>query len=281
MTTPRNDALAVVGITGLRRHVADVRRAVDFHCGALGFELSAPAPRAGGASVTLGGVRFELVPRHAGPATPPAVAPDPRFQHAAIAVADMGATIERLLASGATPISEGGPQHLPANTGGVTAFKFRDPDGHPLELIAFPPGVGDPRWQRRPDARLTLGIDHFALVVSDVERSIAFYSAQFGFRVVSRGVNRGAEQNRLDGLAGVEVDVIALAPGSGAQTPHLELLGYRQPPFTGAPVLPSPADGDVVLLRTLGTAAQRHDPDGHRLLAAAEAAAPLWNNAAP
>ena len=170
----------------------------------------------------------------------------------------MGAAVQRLLASGAMPISEGGPQHLPANTGGVTAFKFRDPDGHPLELIAFPPGVGDPRWQRRPDARLTLGIDHFALVVSDVERSIAFYSAQLGFRVVSRTVNRGEEQNRLDGLAGVEVDVIALAPGSGAQTPHLELLGYRQPPFTGAPVLaPSPADGDIGLCCERSTSAAR------------------------
>ena len=41
-------------------------------------------------------------------------------------------------------------QLLPAwnpNASGIRAVYFRDPDGHPLELIQFPPGKGDPRWQ--------------------------------------------------------------------------------------------------------------------------------------
>ena len=42
--------------------------------------------------------------------------------------------------AGWTTISTDGPQLLPASSGGVTAYKFRDPEGHPLELIAFPPG---------------------------------------------------------------------------------------------------------------------------------------------
>ena len=49
-------------------------------------------------------------------------------------------------AAGWRPISEGGPQLLPPSNGAVRAFKFRDPDGHPLELIWFPPGQGRAVW---------------------------------------------------------------------------------------------------------------------------------------
>src|SRR5437867_5766314 len=43
-----------------------------------------------------------------------------------------------------------GPQTLPAwNTAaaGIKAFYFRDPEDHVLEIIFFPPGKGDPKWQ--------------------------------------------------------------------------------------------------------------------------------------
>jgi hypothetical protein len=37
---------------------------------------------------------------------------------------------------------------LPRN-GSVQAFKFRDRDGHPLELLYFPPGQGRPIWHQQ------------------------------------------------------------------------------------------------------------------------------------
>ena len=40
------------------------------------------------------------------------------------------------------------PQRLPdwnATAGGIKAFYFKDPDGHPLEILQFPAGKGDPR----------------------------------------------------------------------------------------------------------------------------------------
>ncbi len=61
------------------------------------------------------------------------------FQHFAIVVSDMAAAWAKLSAQkGWHPISTAGPQALPASSGGVAAFKFRDPEGHPLELLAFP-----------------------------------------------------------------------------------------------------------------------------------------------
>ena len=113
------------------------------------------------------------------------------------------------------PISEGGPQLLPPSNGAVRAFKFRDPDGHPLELIWFPPGQGRAVWHQKVSAALFLGIDHSALSVASTPRSLAFYRA-LGLRVSERSVNWGPAQERLDGVPGARVRVTSLRPVSAA-----------------------------------------------------------------
>ena len=161
----------------------------------------------------------------------------PRFQHVAVVASDMDRAYGQLQSVAPVPISRGGPQRLPAASGGVRAFKFRDPDGHPLELIEFPAGSGDQRWQAaktRRRAGPTLGIDHSAISVSDVERSVAYYQ-QLGFTVGARQRNSGAEQARLDGLDSSEVEVVALLPVDRSG-PHLELLGYQTPQPISVPV---------------------------------------------
>lgn len=147
------------------------------------------------------------------------------FQHFAIVVGDMRSAYERLRAhDGWTAISTGGPERLPASSGGVTAFKFRDPEGHPLELLAFPEGSAKARRQRDA-ATPFLGIDHSALSVADTSRSLSFYR-RLGLTPGQRSLNTGREQDRLDGMPGVQVEVTALAP-SASPTPHVELLCYR------------------------------------------------------
>ena len=153
---------------------------------------------------------------------------DQWFQHLALVSGDIARIWKKLEGGSPGEITKGPPVHLPASTGGVTAFKFRDPEGHPLELIFFPPGVGDPQWQREVGSRLA-GYDHTAISVTDVNRSIAFYTQLLGFKVSARSLNKGVEQDRLDGLTGCQVDVVALAPASEI-TPHVELLHYRSPP---------------------------------------------------
>lgn len=238
------------------RNVANLDRAIEFYCDALGFVVQAAAdvewhgppematirsarqpalgetgdaaPLARCVRLSLGQQEIELAEcPNAAPYPAESTSADLWFQHCAMVVNDMNAAFTRLLRhGGGTAISRDGPQSLPASSGGVTAFKFRDPDGHPLELISFPPGAADPVWQQ-PASGPTIGIDHSAISVADVDRSMAFYE-RLGFRVASRGVNRGSEQQRLDGLARVEVEVVALQP-AGAATPHVELLAYRTP----------------------------------------------------
>ena len=152
---------------------------------------------------------------------------DQWFQHFAFVSGDIASAWEKLKGGARGDITNGAPVRLPANTGSVSAFKFRDPEGHPLELIFFPPGVGDPQWQGRTASGI-VGYDHTAISVVDVDRSMAFYTKLLGFKIGARSLNTGVEQDRLDGLTDCAVDVVTLEPASDA-TPHVELLHYRRP----------------------------------------------------
>ena len=149
------------------------------------------------------------------------------FQHAAIVVSDMGRAYARLRAHRVAHASSG-PQRLPdwnPNAGGIEAFYFRDPDGHFLELIHFPPGKGDPRWQRA-GGRLFLGIDHTAIAVRDTEASLRFWRDELGLRVVGASENYGPEQERLNAVFGARLRITALRAPRG---PGVELLEYLAP----------------------------------------------------
>src|SRR5262249_38354332 len=68
------------------------------------------------------------------------------FQHVVIIVRDMDRAYAHLRAHGIAHASTE-PQRLPdwnPGAGGIKAFYFRDPDGHFLEILSFPPGKGDP-----------------------------------------------------------------------------------------------------------------------------------------
>ncbi|AWN52502.1 VOC family protein [Methylobacterium sp. 17Sr1-1] len=207
-----------------------------FYRGALGFtDAEAPpasdVPGARTVPLRLGDQRLDLV------AVTPAGRPypgdvpgfSPLFQHCAIIVADMAAAHARLSAHpGWRPISTDGPVRLPDSSGGVTAFKFRDPEGHPLEFLAFPPAATPAAW-RRPDASdPCLGLDHSAISVADTARSVAFYDS-LGLRVASRSLNTGPEQASLDAVADPTVEVTGLGFPDG-RPPHVELLCYRGGP---------------------------------------------------
>ena len=148
------------------------------------------------------------------------------FQHFAIIVSDMPSAYARLRRNGRFhPISEDGPQQLPPSSGSVSAFKFRDIEGHPLELLCFPDGKGPAVWQGKRGEGLFLGIDHSAISVADTERSIEFFKRSFGLVLGEQTLNEGAEQSRMDAVADARVAVTALQPSR--TPPHVELLGYQ------------------------------------------------------
>src|SRR5438034_8989377 len=149
------------------------------------------------------------------------------FQHVAIVVRDMDQAFEKLRALKVQFVSTG-PQTLPpsiAAAAGIKAFYFRDPDEHNLELIYFPPGKGDPRWQEKTD-NLFLGIDHTAIGISNTESSLKFYRDLLGLRKVGESENFGSEQEHLNQVFGAHLLITAMRPASG---PGIEFLEYLTP----------------------------------------------------
>lgn len=303
----------VVRLLRISLPVADLDRTELFYRNGLGFEpvasttyddptfgrlLGLDGVHARSLRMRLGLQDVEFVAYHpTGEAYPTeSTSADLWFQHIAIVVSDIYSAHARVAQqAGFSSISHGGPQCLPPATGSVTAFKFRDPDGHPLELIHFPPGSGVENWHDPAKRALFLGIDHSAISVYDTSASKAFYTQLLGMIESGHSLNKGRAQARLDGLDDPVVDVTALQPIRQA-TPHLELLGYHMPSRarsrTSSGQTNDIASAQVVLevddirslvrrLTAAGTvfvspgllrlsdgreAALIRDPDGHRLM---------------
>lgn len=249
--------------TGVALTVSDVSRIATFYRQGLDFE-------GGGDALRLGD--FDLVLRQAGslgrPMPPDSRSNDRWFRHLAIVVRDMDAAYRRLTESGVELISAG-PQTLPAwneQAAGIQALYFRDPDGHPLELIHFPPDKGKALWHE-PGEALFQGVDHTAIVVAGTQQSSTFYCDQLGFRNDATVVNHGVEQEALSGVAAPRVRVTTLA---GAGSCSVELLEYESP--RDGHLIPADTSPDDLWWATTliksddgspGAGTVWRDPDGH------------------
>ena len=233
-------AVDAVGMT-----VSDMDRSIAFFTDVLAFEKTSDVELAGNeyerlqgvfglrmrvVRMRLGGEQVELTqylaPRGR-PAPEDSRSNDRWFQHVAIIVSDMDAAYARLRQHHVEHASPE-PQRLPdwnPNAGGIKAFYFKDPDGHPLEILQFPNGKGDAKWHT-PSDRVFLGIDHTAIVVGNTDTSLAFYRDTLGLRVAGESTNFGPEQERLNNVFGARLHITALRAPTG---PGIEFLEYLAP----------------------------------------------------
>jgi catechol 2,3-dioxygenase-like lactoylglutathione lyase family enzyme len=233
-------AVTMVGLT-----VSSIDRSVEFYSRVLDFEKTSDHEALGPAYQALDGVSVarrrvvrlrlgeeyleltEYVASRGRPAPADSRSNDRWFQHVAIIVSDMDRAYARLREFKVRQASTA-PQLLPKtipNAAGIRAFYFRDPDGHPLEILQFPPDKGDPKWQHA-DGRLFLGIDHTAIVVRSTAASLAFYRDVLGFRVAGESFNFGTEQEHLNNVAGARLHITGLRAAEG---PGIEFLEYVAP----------------------------------------------------
>lgn len=228
-------------------------RAVDFYSRVLSFQKVSDTEVAGEPYEILEGVfgvRMRIVRMQLGdefvelteylapkgrPIPAGARSNDRSFQHIAIIVSDMDKAYARLRQNKVEHASSG-PQRLPdwnRNAAGIKAFYFKDPDGHPLEILQFPSDKGADKWHR-PSDKLFLGIDHTAIVVGDTDESLRFYRDVLGMRIAGESENYGTEQEHLNNVFGARLRITSLRAASG---PGVELLEYLSPrdgsPFPG------------------------------------------------
>ena len=76
------------------------------------------------------------------------------------------------------------------------------------------------------------GFDHITIVVSDLERSVAFYAGLLGFQETGRAHLEGKWIEAILRMEGVDAEVVYLIPPD--KEPRLELLCFRFP--KGEPV---------------------------------------------
>lgn len=235
----------VTSVDAVGMTVSDMDRAVDFYSRVLTFEkvsereVSGPefehlvgvfGARTRVVRMRLGDEQIELTeflaPR--GRAIPADSRSNDRwFQHVAIIVSDIDQAYRRLREHRVEHASTG-PQRLPdwnKNASGIEAFYFKDPDGHPLEILHFPPDKGAAKWHR-PSDRLFLGIDHTAIVVSHTDATLRFYRDLLGMKVVGESENYGVEQEHLNNVFGARLRITALRAAGGF---GIELLEYLAP----------------------------------------------------
>lgn len=251
----------VSGVDSIGLTVSDLDRSVEFYSRVLNFERVSESEvhgeqyerltgvfglRMRTARMRLGAESIELTeflaPRGK-PMPADARSNDRWFQHVAIIVSDMDRAYQWLRDRKVQHASSG-PQVLPSwnqNAGGIRAFYFRDPDGHPLEVLWFPPDKGQVKWHA-PTDKLFLGIDHTAIVISNTEASLKFYRDRLGLRVAGESENYGPEQERLNNVFGARLRITALRGSSG---PGIEFLEYLAP-TDGRPFPPDEKANDLI-----------------------------------
>src|SRR5256884_1472403 len=235
----------VQGVDAIGITVSDMDRAVDFYSKVLTFEKVSDTEVAGENYEHLEGVfglRMRVVRMRLGdefielteylapkgrPLPVDSHSNDRCFQHIAIIVNDMDKAYARLRQAKVQHASSG-PQRLPdwnKNAAGISAFYFKDPDEHPVEVLQFPPDKGAEKWHRQ-NGKLFLGIDHTAIVVWDTDASLKFYRDLLGMRVAGESENYGTEQEHLNNVFGAHLRITALRAPTG---PGIELLEYLSP----------------------------------------------------
>ena len=251
----------ISGVDSVSMTVADMDRSLNFYCNVLSFRKVSDVEvdgetfehlegvfglRTRVVRLTLGTESIELAEYLAPRGRP--IPPDSRsndrwFQHVAIIVSDMDKAYA-WLRKNRVEYASSGPQTLPdwnANAGGIRAFYFKDPDGHPLEILQFPKGKGAEKWHH-PSVQLFLGIDHTAITIADTDASVRFYREVLGMRVVGESENYGTEQEHLNNVFGAHLRITALRSATG---PGIELLEYLSP-RDGRPLPPDEHANDLV-----------------------------------
>jgi catechol 2,3-dioxygenase-like lactoylglutathione lyase family enzyme len=261
---PPSQAQLVSAVDSVGITVSDMDRAMEFYSKVLMFETVSDEEVAGEDYEHLQGLfglRMRVVRMRLGdeflelteylapkgrPIPADSRSHDRWFQHVAIIVSDMDQAYARLRQFKVQHASTG-PQRIPdwnKGAAGIRAFYFRDPDGHNLEVLWFPPDKGAAKWHGKD--RLFLGIDHTAIVVGNTDESLKFYRDTLGMRVAGESENYGTEQEHLNNVFGARLRITSLRAAAG---PAIEFLEYLAP-RDGRPYPPDEGANDLVHWQT-------------------------------
>lgn len=199
--------------------------------------------------LSFGGRRVDLVEvRGSRPYPCDSTATDLWFQHFALVVDDIARAYAAVRETKAfLPLSRTGPVRLPPSSGAVTAVKFRDFDGHPLELLQAGDESPIGRETLHAPSSSTPVLDHTAMSVANTTATVRFFQQVLGFWPTASTYNVGPEQSALDDVAEASARVTKLQGATPGVA--LELLDYDTGPRR--PVPATAAAHDIAATHTV------------------------------
>lgn len=150
---------------------------------------------------------------------------DLNFQHIAIVVSNMEQAYNKLQEYNVEFVSTN-PQTIPVSNipaAGIKAFYFHDNDKHTLELICFPKGKGNVKWQQASN-KIFLGIDHTAIGISNTDKSLLFWTQNLSLIKKGESHNTGTEQAHLNNVKNADVQITGLTAPEGIGVEFLQYV---------------------------------------------------------
>jgi len=85
------------------------------------------------------------------------------------------------------------PDHVPKGRIGNLNFMIKDPEGHNIEIVQYPPDGWTMREKGKhmPDARISNHMMHVGIVVTSLDPEMKFYTDVLGFQETWRGSSSG------------------------------------------------------------------------------------------
>lgn len=175
----------ILGVAHISLYAHDYQKSRAFYRDFLGFEEPYSLKNADGTpSMTF----FKINDRQFIELSPERAPGTDRLNHYAIQTDDAEAMRVYLQSRGVAV-----PDHVPKGRIGNLNFMIKDPEGHSVEIVQYPPDswTAKARGKYMSDAAISKRMMHVGIIVTQFDKEMKFYEDVLGFHEIWRGSSSG------------------------------------------------------------------------------------------
>lgn len=175
----------IVGVAHISLYVHDMDKSRAFYHEFLGFQEPYSLKKPDG---TLAMTFFKVNDRQAIELSPEKAPGTDRLNHYAIETDDAEAMRVYLRSQSVTV-----PDHVPKGRIGNLNFTIKDPEGHSVEIVQYPPDswTAQARGKALSGAAVSNRLLHVGIIVTQFDKEMQFYEKVLGFQEFWRGSSTG------------------------------------------------------------------------------------------
>lgn len=175
----------IVGVAHISLYAHDIDKSRAFYRDFLGFEEPYSLKKPDG---SLAMTFFKVNDRQAIELSPEKAPGTDRLNHYAIETDNAEAMRLYLQSQGVTV-----PNHVPKGRIGNLNFMIKDPEGHSVEIVQYPPDswTTQARGKAMSSAAISHRLLHVGIIVTQFDKEMRFYEKILGFEEIWRGSSTG------------------------------------------------------------------------------------------